>query len=244
MTDFETALETLLRERFGGIISHGKHPPDGAACALELVSQAKGLPWTDDPRTVGYPDLRSLNDAGWVSDAARTTALLPVLIALSGWPDWSKSRRITCARIVALRTIREVLPIALRAIGLDGAARRCETAGTLKSAWDAARDAAGTAGTAAWDAARDAAGTAGTAAWDAAWDAAGTAGTAAWAAGVAAEAAWTAAWTDTGARSAEAAAWTAAGTAMATGAGKASGEAVLILSARIWVEAAATGTAS
>lgn len=146
MRDMKTELETILRDRFGGIISYGTHTANGRACALELASQAQGIAWTDDPERVGYPDLRPLNDARWSSDAARTAALLPVLVALADWRVWPDARRVEWMRAVALRTIREVLSIAARAISLGRAARRCETAGTLGAVRAAARAAAGDAG--------------------------------------------------------------------------------------------------
>lgn len=125
---------SVLDERFGGVLRHGEHAPDGEVCALELVSQVRGRRWTDDPVRLRMPDLRALNDAAWSSDAARTEHLLPVLVAYDGWADWPRERRRDVVRQVALRTVREILPLALRMAGLSTAAECCATVETLEAA--------------------------------------------------------------------------------------------------------------
>jgi hypothetical protein len=169
-----------LEEKCGGVLLDGKHEEDGEACVLEVASVARGVPWTDDPERVGLPDLRALNDAGWSSDVVRTEHLAPVVVALWDWPDWSEERRVAFSTKLAELTIRRVLPLALRAVGLEDEAARCEAEGSAAVARAAAG--AAEAAEAAW-AARAAARAAAGAAW-----AAGAA-EAAWAARAAARAA-------------------------------------------------------
>lgn len=97
---------------------------------------------------LGYPDLRGLNDGAWTSDEARAEHLLPVLEALWDWRDWPAERRQRFANIVVVRTIREILPVALRAVGLKKEARVCEKSKTLGAAASAARIASRAAGAA------------------------------------------------------------------------------------------------
>jgi len=132
------ALRAILDERFNGVLYSGTHRPDGKCCLLEFASQAKGIRWTDSPVETGYPDLRPLNDAPWSSDEVRTEAMLPLLVSLAWWADADEARRKRFTDAVAFRTIREVLPIALRAAGLELPAVRCESAKDLAEAADAA----------------------------------------------------------------------------------------------------------
>ena len=125
-------LHEVIDARFGGVLRHGKHEEDGQACALEAVSVARGVKWTDAPRLVGMPDLRPINDGRWSSDEARTEALVPVLIALWDWPDWSDARRQAWAERIVLRTVREVLPLAMTRWPEHAAA--CVAAETLQQA--------------------------------------------------------------------------------------------------------------
>ena len=134
---------TVLRDRFGGVLTHGAHTPDGAACALEAVSVARGITWTDKPASTRMPDLRPLNDAPWPSDKARTIAMTPLVIALWDWADWTDDRRQRWAENVALHTIREILPLVLSLWPEHAAA--CRAATTLTAAARAA-DAAADAG--------------------------------------------------------------------------------------------------
>lgn len=129
--------ELIVAERFGGLLSHGEHDPDGAACALEAASIARGRPWSDDPDDVELPDLRPLNDGPWTSDEARTEAMVPLVVALWDWPTWAGDRHQAWLSRVASRTTREVLPIVLRAVGLDAEAERCELEGTREEVWAA-----------------------------------------------------------------------------------------------------------
>ena len=128
-----STIQETLDERFGGLLRHGVHGPDSEVCAIELVTAWHGLPWGDDASRAGIPDLRPLNDAPWASDQARTQALMPVLEAFLDWGEWSEDRHCCCMEAIILRTIREVLPIALRASGLLAEANACNAA-TLKQA--------------------------------------------------------------------------------------------------------------
>jgi hypothetical protein len=141
---------TTLEERFHGKLLIGSHTPDGEACALEVASIARGLTWTDNPETVGLPDLRPLNDAPWSSDAERTKNLVPVVLAYWDWGEWSDAKRREIMTRVAEQTIRQVLPIALRAAGLEAEAKRCGAEGSES----AAARAADAAESAAWSVAR------------------------------------------------------------------------------------------
>ena len=131
----------VLERRFGGVLLRGQHTEDGQACALEVASVVRGVVWTDDPRTVGLPDLRALNDAAWSTDAMRTEHMVPVIEALWDWSAWTDERRRRVVARVAERTIREILPIVLRQAGLNDEANRCAEEGTADAA-DAAYAAA------------------------------------------------------------------------------------------------------
>ena len=127
-----------LRGQFDGVISSGSHKPDRLACALEIATVARGLPWSDSPVSAGLPDLRQINDSRWASDTARTQALLPVIIALWDWDKWTPQQKQTWATQVAERTIREIVPIALRVARLEAEAQACEATGTESAASRAA----------------------------------------------------------------------------------------------------------
>jgi hypothetical protein len=110
-----------LRERFGGVLSAGSHIPSNDLACCESI--ARGREKSGDPVTL--PDIRPLNDA-YPNDASRTAAMSRLVIALWDWPEWSGAR---CARYLATvtkETIRRIIPIALRARGLDAEAERCE----------------------------------------------------------------------------------------------------------------------
>ncbi|MEM3169940.1 MAG: hypothetical protein QW838_04130 [Candidatus Nitrosotenuis sp.] len=129
--------EAYVRGRFGAL-SAGKHAPDeGAACVLEAVSAWLGLEWTDDPDTLGLPDIRPLNDASWSSAEARTGAMTRLIAAIWDFREWPRARRAHMARRVALRTAREVLPFLLRALGHADLAEGLARARTLGAAMSA-----------------------------------------------------------------------------------------------------------
>jgi hypothetical protein len=189
MTTQASKLREVLNERFGGLLMGGKHnKEDGACCAVELCRTARGLPFGDTPVFLDY---RALNDAPWSSNAVRTEHMLPMMEALFDFGDWSKARQTKWARTVALRTIREVLPIALEAAGVDAAiVKACREAPNLRAAEEAAARAAAAAAAGAARAAAAVAAAARAAAAEeaAAWAAAAAAAAAAGAARAAAAA--------------------------------------------------------
>ena len=117
---------------FGGVIRVEEQ--DGAACALEAASVARGREFSDSPRVAGLPDLRPLSDGYciWLDDETRTEHLVPLVKALWGWPQWSRKQQAAWKRRVSERTIREILPCVLRPIGLEAEAERCARTGTVK----------------------------------------------------------------------------------------------------------------
>lgn len=128
----------IVRDKFDGRIMCGSHQEGAEACALEAASVARGAQWSDDPASAGLPDLRPIQDAYGGDDARRTAAVVPLVEALWGWPDWTSERRGAWALAVALRTVQEILPIALRATGLGDQPSACGSATTLAAAWVAA----------------------------------------------------------------------------------------------------------
>lgn len=132
MVTLET-LQAVLDARFGGLLKRGRHIPDGSVCALELESVVRGCRWTDSPSEINTLDKRRLNDR-FTSDQARTVAMLPMMVALWDWTAWSVEQQAEWTQRIARRTIREIVPIALRAAGLEDAAVRCEIEGTSAAA--------------------------------------------------------------------------------------------------------------
>ena len=152
MTTTYQDFERVLEARFGGVLSGGKHHEGSEACLLEARAATLGLHWTDDPTTVRWPDLRPLNDA-FPSNALRTAQMRRVAAALWDWDTWSPERQRAYTQRVSEITIRRILPLALRAEGLNDAADRCEQEGTEAAARAAARAitaAAWATGEAAW----------------------------------------------------------------------------------------------
>jgi len=72
-----------------------------------------------------------LNDANWSSPTARASGMHDLGLALLGT---AAIDMVEFARRLAEGTIRRVLPIALRAVGLKKEADRCEEEGTMESA--------------------------------------------------------------------------------------------------------------
>jgi hypothetical protein len=203
-----------------GLVNGMGKPEPGHMCVEAAVCYAMGLPHSDEPTCVGAAVRRfkiRLNDARWSSDTARTKGLRKLAIAQLG-SDTIDQRAF--ANIVVEQTIRQIVPIALRAAArrnpkhadaLEAAAIRCEQEGTGEAAKDAAADAAAAA--AAYAAAAAAADAAAAAAAYAAAAAAAYAAADAAAAAVAAAAAYAAA--DAAAAAAAAAAADAAADAAA-----------------------------
>ena len=117
--------DTILQSRFGGLIRHGSHEPDGNACLLEVATIARARTWSDDPDHAGLPDL-----------------LAPAARALWAWPEWSEAQRKALTDRVTLRLICEVLPDVFVAVGLAEHAEKMRSAPDLAGAASAAARAA------------------------------------------------------------------------------------------------------
>jgi hypothetical protein len=135
-------------------------PNPGEMCVEAAVCYALGEPHGDNPSCVGAA-VRAykivLNDANWSSNAARSEGLREIAIAQLGSVDIDQ---VKFSEYVALEIIRQVLPSALRGVGLNVEAEACEKAVDLSAAWSAARSAE--------SAARSAESAARSAAWSAA----------------------------------------------------------------------------
>jgi hypothetical protein len=101
-------LENLLATRFHGVLKIGRHEANGECCALELLSVAQGLEWTDDPEVVRTFDLRPLNDIH-VTNAVRTQHLLPVVTAYAGSLDWPLAVQRRVVNRLLVETVRQLL---------------------------------------------------------------------------------------------------------------------------------------
>lgn len=124
----------VLNTRFGGVISSGAHAPEASsACILEVISQARGVVWSDSPQTLDMPDVRLINDA-FRTDGARTLAAVRLGVALWDYPEWDAPRRIRFVTAVAIATVREILPTLLRVAGFPLHADACAAAGTIGAA--------------------------------------------------------------------------------------------------------------
>lgn len=117
-----------------GLVRGLGHAKPGEMCVEAAVCYALGEPHSDSPSCVSAavraPKI-TLNDACWSSNAARTAGMRAVAIAQLGSKDIDQT---IFARFVAEQTIRHILPITLRAAGLNVEADRCEREGTGQSA--------------------------------------------------------------------------------------------------------------
>ena len=105
--------------RHGGVLAIGKHAaeygdPTCPLCVLEahaacLVARGELDAITDDPKALGRPDYRSINDAWWSSREVATPHLVRLHMAYSGWPTWSEPQRLAVTTRVVVETIREVV---------------------------------------------------------------------------------------------------------------------------------------
>ena len=156
--------------------SHKFPGPDGGTCINEAAIVAAGFKYkevksADDcppcfSRVIGAYALR-LNDS--MPDDLREELLTPFVVRLAGTAD-SPAKELERATYIAVQTIKRILPISLRAVGLEDHARRCEQVDDLAAAY--AADAAAKAAYAAEAAAAKAAYAAAYAAAKAAADAA------------------------------------------------------------------------
>ena len=128
-----------IEETLTEIISHGLvrglgRPEPGELCVEAAICLALGEHHSDSPSCVADPDRQFgvlINDAEWSSDQVRADALLPLALAQLGTAGTDR-RRWACE--LALLTVQRVLPLALRAVGLDEHAAACERAATLEEA--------------------------------------------------------------------------------------------------------------
>ena len=221
-------LQTALDTHDKGLLKRGAHKPDDREfCALEFVSILHNEPLNDNPGHL--PDIRPINDGLWYSDKARTDAMLPLIVALWEWEQWSDKRKMKWAKIVAIKTVNVIIS-ELPNLPKD-ISKKCKESNTLSEAANAARAAA--------DAARAAANAANAAA-NAANAAANAANAAANAANAAANAPYSANAADA-ARAAANAARAAANAARAAADAAyaaANTNIVLVSACQIWIDAA------
>ncbi len=139
-------IKKLLCTVDAGLVNGLGTPEPGKMCVEAAVCYALGLPHNDKPACVGVA-VRAfkirLNDCPWPSDADRAKGMRKLAVAQLGSENIDQ-REFT--RLVAEKTIRRVVPIALRsavklnpehASELESAAQRCEKEGTRESALDA-----------------------------------------------------------------------------------------------------------
>ena len=102
-------LQCLLDKQFGGLLRESVHPEgSGRANGMELLSAARGLPWTSSPDQVRCFDLSPLNKIQ-VSPETRTRYFLPVLAAYDGSLDWPIQRKQRAAEQLALLTVQRIV---------------------------------------------------------------------------------------------------------------------------------------
>lgn len=89
-------LQAILNKRFNGILTKGCHKENGKACALELLSVVKKIPWTDQPDDLDLWDLRALNDMQ-VAGTMRTEYMLPLLAKYAGSMKWLVKKKKECS---------------------------------------------------------------------------------------------------------------------------------------------------
>jgi hypothetical protein len=135
------------REKFDEIVARGlcigTGDPAKQVCIEVAVALACGEEPTDSPTCV-HGVLRGfairLNDSNrWASPQSRAGGLRGFAIAQLGSASWPREDMLRWVQVVTLRTVREVLPIALRAAKLNEHATACEGAADLAQAKKAAR---------------------------------------------------------------------------------------------------------
>ena len=141
--DFPTVIE-----KFDAIVARGfctgKGAPDGQMCVEAAITQAMGLPFSDQPSCV-EPAIREykiiLNDANWSSPEARAKGMRDLGIAQIGSVGVVDSQQF--AKLISERTIRILIPALFRKVFPENqacldAADRCEKEGTESAARSAA----------------------------------------------------------------------------------------------------------
>jgi len=136
---------TILKRILERGLCHGVGNGTDTFCAEQAVAAVCGIPITDRPDECVTPAVssfgRTLNDSSWSSDSTRASGMRDFLIAQIGSKDVVDGGEFS--RRLALRTIQEVLPVALRAAKLDAKiVDACVGAKTLEEGKDAAADAA------------------------------------------------------------------------------------------------------
>jgi hypothetical protein len=129
-------------------------PQPGQMCVEAAVCYALGEPHGDKPTCVAR-SVRAfkiaLNDSAWSSNEARAKGMRRVAIAQLGSVEIDETK---FAQILALETVRQLLPVTLRSAAekipahsaaLEAAAVLCEGAKTLSAACSAAYNAASAA---------------------------------------------------------------------------------------------------
>jgi hypothetical protein len=102
---------------------------------MELLSVARGLPWTSSPDEVRCLDLGPLSKIS-VTPETRAKHLLPVLVAYDGSLDWPIQRKQRVAEHLALLTVQRLVS---ELPNLPESCRKlCREARTLSQAADAA----------------------------------------------------------------------------------------------------------
>ena len=130
--------QRVLRNVNAGLCAGLGNGTPGHMCVEAAVCAAYGLPNSDAPPCVGAAVRGfkiALNDSPlWPSNQARAAGMRAVAIAQLGSVDLDQQE---FAKRLAEGTIRRVLPIALRAAGLEAEAQRCEREGSEDAAWGA-----------------------------------------------------------------------------------------------------------
>ena len=129
-------LQSLLDQRFHGRLTAGSHQENGECCALELLSVAQKIPWTDSPQQLRCWDLRPLNDIA-VADTIRTAHMIPVLAAYANSLDWPAKRQKAVTTLITIKTVSRIVS-ALSHLPV-GIAEQCRDATTLSSALTAVK---------------------------------------------------------------------------------------------------------
>ena len=102
-------LQCVLDSQFGGMLRESVNTEgSGRVNAMELLSVARGLPWTDSPDLVRCFDLTPLNKIQ-VSPETRTKYLLPVLAVYDGSLDWPIQRKQRVAERLAVLTVQRLV---------------------------------------------------------------------------------------------------------------------------------------
>lgn len=139
----EAIARTVLGVVDAGLVRGLGNNKPGQMCVEAAVCFAYGLPHSDNPPCVGASvrDFKiRLNDSAWSSDTARATGMRKLAIAQLGSNEVDQKE---FRKIVDEQTIRQIVPIALRAAAsrnpkhaerLEAAALRCEQEGTQKAA--------------------------------------------------------------------------------------------------------------